>query len=52
MGRIFCAFIIDFLSNTLDNDRDRAIINDENSLFQGEVQVLTGGKVRDPAKVG
>ena len=51
-GACFVQIIVKFLSNTLDNGAERAIINYEKSLIQGEVQVLTGGKVRDPAKVG
>ncbi len=48
----FVQIIVKFLSNTLDNGAERAIINYEKSLFQGAGQVLTGGKGRDPAKAG
>ena len=61
-GASFVQIIVKFLSNTLDNGAERAIINYEKSLFQGEVQFLTGGNpavgckpgepgVRDPASV-
>ena len=42
-GACFVEHIVKFLSNILDNGAERAIINYEKSLFQGEVQFLTGG---------